>query len=151
MGTGASRVEANRANSRHSKSGGTDAPGIANRKRESMKANAFLTLISIVLAGLFGYWVYSVAEGKEQDILCGICSTICFLSTVIPIVGFKYESGRMGVNVRILSGLFFIAFLISHFLFAYYGVKMPLYIILNGILLVFFLAIYYKLQEIKDF
>ena len=115
-----------------------------------MKANAFLTLISILLAGLLGYWVYSVSEGKEQDIFCGICSTICFLFTAIPIVGLKYESGRMGVNVRILSGLFFVAFLISHFCFAYFGVKMPLYVIVNGILLVIFFALLYKLSEMRE-
>ena len=80
-----------------------------------MKANIFLTLISLILAGLIGYWVFSNAEGKEQDMLCGICSTVCFLATLIPAIGLRYESDRIGTNIRVLSGLFFIAFLISHF------------------------------------
>ena len=108
-----------------------------------MKTNVFLTLISILLAGLIGFWVFSVAEGKEQNVLCGICSTICFLATIIPIMGLRYNSARIGTHIRVLSGLFFIAFLISHFSFAYHGIKMPLYVILNGILLVIFLFLLY--------
>ncbi len=115
-----------------------------------MKANIFLTLISLVLAGLIGYWVFSNAEGKEQDMLCGICSTVCFLATLIPAIGLRYESDRIGTNIRVLSGLFFIAFLISHFYFANYDIKMPLYVILNGILLVVYLGIFYKIQDLKD-
>lgn len=112
-----------------------------------MRANTFLTIISLILAGLIGYWVFSTAEGKEQDALCGICSTVCFLATLIPIMGLHYESARIGTNIRVLSGLFFIAFLVSHFCFASYGIKMPLYMILNGILLVIYLGVFYKINS----
>ena len=115
-----------------------------------MKANIFLTLISLSLAGLIGYWVFSNAEGKEQDMLCGICSTVCFLATLIPSICLRYESDRIGTNIRVLSGLFFIAFLASHFYFANYGIKMPLYVILNGILLVVYLGIFYKINSAQE-
>ena len=110
-----------------------------------MKANIFLTFISIVLATLVGYLAYNVASGDENDMICGISSGICFATTLIPTIGIQYESGRLGTNIRVFSALFFIVFAISHFCFAGFGVKMPYYIIVNGIILMIYLAIFYKI------
>ena len=114
-----------------------------------MKANIFLTLISIVLATLVGYLAYNVASGDENDMICGISSGICFATTLIPTIGIQYESGRLGTNIRMFSALFFIVFAISHFSYAGFGVKMPYYIIVSGIMLMIYLAICYKMQSIK--
>lgn len=114
-----------------------------------MKVNVFLTFIAIALASLVGYWAYDVAEGQENDIMCGISSFVCFLATLIPTIGLKYESARIGINIRVLSAIFFIIFFISHFSFAAFGVKMPYYIIVNGIMLTVFIAIIYKMANIK--
>jgi hypothetical protein len=115
-----------------------------------MRANIFLTIISLILAGLIGYWVFSNAKGQEQDTLCGICSSVCFLATLIPAIGIRYESERIGTNIRVLSGMFFVAFLVSHFYFANYGIKMPLYVILNGILLLIYLGVFYKINSAQE-
>lgn len=104
-----------------------------------------------MVAALVGYLAYNVASGDENDMVCGISSGICFAATLIPAIGLQYESGRLGANIRVFSALFFIVFAISHFCFAGFGVKMPYYIIVNGIMLMIFLAIIYKMQGVKDF
>lgn len=115
-----------------------------------MKANLFLTFISIMLAALLGYLAFNVANGEENDVICGISSGICFATTLIPTIGIQYESGRLGTNIRMFSALFFIVFAISHFSYAGFGVKMPYYIIVNGIMLMIYLAVFYKMKGIKD-
>lgn len=115
-----------------------------------MKVNFFLSFLGLALALLVGYWAFNVAEGKENDVICGVGSTICFLVTLIPALGMNYESSKLGTNVKVLSFLFFIIFLISHFCFAVFGVKMPFYILCNGIILIIYLAIVYKLSGVKD-
>ncbi len=115
-----------------------------------MKINFFLTFISIALTGIWGYWIYEIAKGQENDLICGICSSICLLTTIIPAMGLKYDSGRIGANIRVLSFLFLIIFLISHFCFAIWGVIMPTYLIINGILLILYLAVFYKIANIKN-
>ena len=60
-----------------------------------MKTNTFLTIISIVLAALVGYLAFHVASGKENDIVCGMYSTICFAATLVPAMGLEYESGSL--------------------------------------------------------
>lgn len=115
-----------------------------------MKVNIFLTLISIMLAALVGYLAYNVANGDKNDVVCGVGSAICFSATLIPTMGLQYESGRLGVNIRVFSTLFFVVFVISHFCFASFGVEMPYYIIVNGITLMIYLAIFYKMQGVKN-
>lgn len=115
-----------------------------------MKINFFLTFISIALTGILGYWIYEIAKGQENDLICGICSSICLLTTIIPAMGLMYDSGRIGANIRVLSFLFLIIFLISHFCFAIWGVIMPTYLIINGILLILYLAVFYKIANIKN-
>lgn len=115
-----------------------------------MKVNIFLTLISISLAALVGYLAFNVASGDENDMICGIGSGICFVATLIPAMGLQYESSRLGVNIRLFSAVFFILFAISHFCFAGIGVKMPYYIIVNGVMLLIFFAIFYKMEGVKD-
>lgn len=115
-----------------------------------MKINIFLTLISVALALLVGYLAYSVAAGDLHDVVCGVGSTICFIATLIPSMALTFESSKVGANVRVLSVLFFVVFLISHFCFAGFGVKMPYYIICNGLILLVYLAIVYKMSSIKS-
>lgn len=103
-----------------------------------------------MLTMLLGYLAYNIASGDENDMVCGIGSVICFAATLIPTMGIQYESGRLGTNIRMFSALFFIVFAISHFCFAGFGVKMPHYIIVNGIMLMIYLAIFYKMQSVKD-
>ena len=115
-----------------------------------MKANLVLTFISVMLAALLGYLAFNVANGEDNNVICGIGSCICFAATLIPTMGLQYESGRLSVNIRVLSSIFFVLFAISHFCFAGFGVKIPFYFIVNGIMLMIYLAIFYKIQGVKN-
>lgn len=92
------------------------------------------------------YSAYSVAKGQENDVICGIGSAIYLFATIFPMLGLKYDSARIGTNIRILSSLFLFIFIVSHACFIYWGIRMPYYVITNSILLVIFLVILYKLM-----
>lgn len=115
-----------------------------------MKVNVFLTVIAVLAGALMGYFAFYVAEGAPNDVLCGIFSSVCFVGTLVPAIGLSYSSERLGANTRILSVLFLIVFMVSHFCFAGCGVKMPYYLIVNGLLLLIYLALIYKMQGLKD-
>lgn len=114
-----------------------------------MKTNIFLTIISILLASLIGYLAFNIAEGKDNDILYGIGTFICLFATLMPTIGLQYEEGRLGANIKVVSSLFFIIFLISNLCFAGFGINMPLYIIVNGIMIITYFAILYKFLSIN--
>ena len=112
-----------------------------------MKANVFLTMISVILTLFIGYLAYTIAVDKANDSLYGVGTSLCLIATLVPTIGLQYESGRMGTNIRVYSALFFIIFLISNFCFASFVINVPYYIITNGIMLVIFLAIFHKMQN----
>ena len=68
-----------------------------------MKINIFLSSISIVLACLFGYLAFNIAEGNENDTICGVGSGVCFV-TMKRINQFSFFSSLIILyfNVRIL-------------------------------------------------
>ncbi|WP_337784117.1 hypothetical protein [Prevotella sp.] len=46
----------------------------------NIKVNAVLVAISLVLSCLIGYLAFSIGEGKENDVLCRVFSTVCFMA-----------------------------------------------------------------------
>lgn len=114
-----------------------------------MKLKAFPLALSLTLAGLLGYFIYYITKSADYDLLWGIGATICFAITAIPILGTQYESARQGLNLKVLSGVFLIAFVISHICFARLGADVAYYIIVNGCLMIAYLALFYKISSLQ--
>lgn len=115
-----------------------------------MKFSPILSLISAVIAALLAYLMNYIAGDGQHAMLCTIGSFVCFFSTLMPMMGVSSESERLQANIKVMSTIFMVLFAISNIFFAYKGYDSPLYIILNGILLLIYLAIFYKMQNIKD-
>ena len=115
-----------------------------------MKVNAFLTVISVLLALLLAYWTFNIAQGQENAAVCGVCSVVCFMGTLVPLLAIKHESGRISTNIRVLSLVFFLLFVVSHFCFANFGVRMPYYVIVNSIAFLVFLTLFYWIRIDKN-
>lgn len=117
-----------------------------------MKFDFFYGLIALALAALLGYGVYVVAEsgnpGHEMPLCIG--SSACFFFTLLCAVAIRPENGKISVNQKVLSYVWFIIFLVSCFCFAWLGGSMSFFFILNGILLVVFLALVRTLTSVKD-
>lgn len=116
-----------------------------------MKLNFVPSLLAVIISALLGYAVYSVADIDPNAILAGVVSTICFIVTLILAIGVGYEDGKISVNIRILSLSALIVMLISHFAFAATIVKMPYYLIVNGLILCIYLCIVYYVNSLKRY
>lgn len=114
-----------------------------------MKLKAFPLALSLALAGLLGYFIYYITKSADYDLLWGVGATICFAITVAPTLGIQYNSARQGLNLKILSGIFFIIFVISHICFARLGADVAYYIIVNGCLMIVYLALFYKMKKLR--
>lgn len=115
-----------------------------------MKVNVVLTVLSVVISLLLGYAVYSVAGIDPKALLAGICSAACFMCTLIPAFGIRYETMGMSVNLRVLSMVAFVVMLISHFSFAAILIKMPYYIIVNGLIICIYFGVAYSINSTKQ-
>ena len=112
-----------------------------------MKVNFFYSCIGALIALLLAYWAFDIAKGKENDVICAVCSAVCFIGTLVPMLGIGHESSRISVNLRVLSAVFFLLFVVSHFCFAFFGVCMPYYMIVNAIVLLVFILIYHGIGK----
>lgn len=115
-----------------------------------MKINIITSIISIALAALLGYAVYSVAgDDPNADLAfagCGICTAIELLLAF----GVSYEDSRKGVSLRVLSVLAVIVSTIAQFIFAGVGITESYYIIVNGIILLLYLLMFYGLFKAEQ-
>ena len=116
-----------------------------------MKLNFVPSFLAVIISALLGYAVYSVADIDPNAILAGVVSTVCFIVTLILAIGVGYEDGKISVNIRILSLSALIVMLISHFAFAATIVKMPYYLIVNGLILCIYLCIAYYINSLKRY
>ena len=112
-----------------------------------MKVNIVYTCIGTLIALLLAYWAFDIAKGNENDVVCGVGSAVCFMGTLIPMLGIGHESSRISVNLRVLAAVFFLIFVVSYFCFAIFGVRMPYYLLVNAIILLIFIAIYYGIGK----
>ena len=107
-------------------------------------------MIAVVLSAIFAYLTYTIAEGNENDVVCGIVSLLCFAPTLLSAMALRTDSSRLNVNIKIMAVVFFIVFLISNIAFAATTVAMPYYAIIHALLLTIYVAIMYKFFNIQD-
>lgn len=116
-----------------------------------MKVNFVLAALSVVVSALLGYAVYSIAGIDPNALLAGYCSAVCFIITLIPAFGINYDTSALSANLRVLSLVAFFIMLVSHFSFAAILVKMPYYIIINGLIICVYLGIAYYINSTKQY
>jgi hypothetical protein len=113
-----------------------------------MKFNLITTIIAIAICLLIAYGFYAFFDG-EQKLLLSVGSFLFLTLTLITVIGIKFDQSRTTVNVRVVSGIFFIIALISNFIFLFCQFSNPVYILTNGILLLVFIFIVYSISKTK--
>lgn len=105
------------------------------------------SILAMAAAVLLSYCTFSIAEGDENDYVIGIGSLVSFTLTFVPIIGMKHTHSGVNVNLYALSLLFVVMSLFSNFGFAIFGVAMPYYAVVNGLILILYLVMYLKIAN----
>ena len=116
---------------------------------KKIELSTVYSLLALAAAMLLGYCVFSVADGNGDNnaYVAGIGSTICFAASFIPMIAMKHEHSGINMNLRVLSIVFAIILLISNFCYAIFGVAMPYYALVNGLIVIIYWVIYLKLAD----
>ncbi len=114
-----------------------------------MKINFIPTLIALALSVLIAYGLYFFHIG-ENKILLGFGSALFFGLTLILTYGVSYELPRTGVNVRVVSGIFFLIGLIENIVFSFLNYSIPIYVITNGVLILIYILISYFIFKARQ-
>lgn len=116
-----------------------------------MKVNIVLLIIAVGIAALLGFLVYSFCSSTDNACAIGVTSALSFAVTLVPIMGLKQESGRMQVNIKVMSTMALIVFLIMAAVMCFISVeKLNVYYIIVGIMILIYLGLIYSMSRIND-
>ena len=104
-----------------------------------MKVNLVNSLIAAAFAGLLAYGCYALCDHSGVQLLVTIASFVQFAVLGLGTMAVSLSEGRSTVMFRILSGIFFGIAVISNLTFACFDFNVPLYVILNGVVLLVYL------------
>ena len=115
-----------------------------------MKANIVLIIISLMISTLVAYALYNLTSVEDTKNLLTIGSGLSFLLTLSATMGISFENKRAGVNIKVLSVVFFILLLISNLIFTFITFSTSSYVITNGLLLVLWFLSAYSIARSKQ-
>jgi len=113
-----------------------------------MKVKLVPAIVAVLLSALiaYGFWSFHSFENK---ILLAVGGFVFCAATLFCTFGINYELPRTTTNIRFLSITFFIIALVSNLIFCFVNFSVPLYVILNGILLLIYILIVYSIAKAK--
>ena len=114
-----------------------------------MKLNIVLAIIALCISILIAYGFYSFGNDNNK-LLLSTGSFIALAVTLIVSISVDFDLPRTNINIKIVSGIFFLILLISNLIFSFCSFTTPTYIVVNGILLLIYLLITYSIHKSKQ-
>jgi hypothetical protein len=112
-----------------------------------MKINPVLLLIAFGIAALAAFGIYNGYSGEtEYRWIITIGSGLTLFITLGGTLAFSSPHGGTA-NIKIVSVIFFVAFLLEHLIFVFSGVNFTPYVIITGILLLLYILIAYAITR----
>ena len=87
---------------------------------------------------------------SENSQLLVFTSFVEFFFTSFFALGLRFELRRTTSNIRVVSSIYFIIFLITNIIFLYFGSLQQFYIIVNGLLILLGALIIYSISKAKQ-
>ncbi len=107
------------------------------------------TLVALGISTLIAYGFYSFHHPEGSQLLVYTSFVELFLSSFC-VLGLRFELNRTTSNVRVVSSIFFVVFLITNIVFSFFAFSQQAYIILNGLLVLACVLIVYTLLKAKQ-
>lgn len=114
-----------------------------------MKIDFVKTIIAIAVSMLIAYGFYSFHHSENSQLLVAT-SFIELLLSGFFVLGLRFEQARTTANVRVVTSIFFIVFLMTNIVFSFFEFSKQTYIIINGLLMLSCILIVYSLLKTKQ-
>ena len=102
------------------------------------------------ISGLLAWGCYEIASVDPQRIITTVTvGLITFIMGGVT-VAVNFHDKRIGINIKMLSGIFCVIGLMMDAIFSFFAYKISLFVILNGLLLMLYLLIVQRLYRIES-
>jgi hypothetical protein len=113
-----------------------------------MKINVVFMFIALAIAALVGYGFFALKEGDSYQLLIAIGAGLGVFLPLSGTIALSSDSRGIVGNIRALSIVFLLVFVVSNIVFGFIKLVTPsAYIIVNGILLLVYILIGYAIAK----
>ena len=105
-----------------------------------MRIHAVNLLVAVVVSALLTYGISSLDSNSMKGVI-GIGSFTFLVVTLVMSIGVIFENSRTGVNLKIVSIIFFVGSLFLNLIFAFIPFSQTSYIITCGIIFLMYVLI----------
>jgi len=105
-----------------------------------MRVHLVNTLVALAVTALITFGISSI-DGNTLKGQIGIGSFIFIASTLVFAIGITFDNVRMGINVRLISWIFFVVGLLLNLLFALVAFSQTSYIITSGVVFLIYVLV----------
>ena len=114
-----------------------------------MKLDVVKSLIAVAFSALLAYACYEICDYEQ---LQWVITAGTFVSVGMPMMlalGVSSQQERSSVMLKTLSWFFLLIEIVSNAIFVFLDFSIPVYIIVNGLILLMFLLIYNSIYRTK--
>ena len=111
-----------------------------------MKINPFLAFIALAIAALAAFGFFSANAGEPYCLLITAGAGLSLFITLGAVLALSSPNGG-SLNIKVTALLFFLAFLVEHLVFSFTAIRITSYVIITGILLLFFAVVLYAITK----
>ncbi|UTC63456.1 hypothetical protein E4O05_06120 [Treponema sp. OMZ 787] len=116
---------------------------------DKIKINIVQIIIAIGINVIIGFAFYNYAH-TEYRLIFGITSGTLLAIISFFMAGISHPNNKKNLNIKTLSGIFYIIMLIMNLIFMFINFKLPIFIIVNGIIFLIYLSIYSAIQKSRQ-
>ena len=114
-----------------------------------MKVDFVKSIIAFAISALLAYACYEICDFERVQWVVTIGALLSLGTPLMLILGISAKQERSSVMLKALSWVIFIVELLSNGIFIFFDFNIPLYVIVNGLILIVFLLIYNSTYQTK--
>ena len=114
-----------------------------------MKLDIVKSLIAVAISALLAYACYEICDYERLQWVIAVGS---FVSIGIPMMlalGVSSQQERSSIMLKTLSWVFLLIEMVSNGIFVFFDFSIPVYVIVNGLILLMFVLIYNSIYRTK--
>ena len=115
-----------------------------------MKIDFVKTIIAVAISCLIAYGLYTICKVDELRCLLTIVSGVAMTITLVFTLGIKPKAERTALMFTTMSSIFFVVIAVMDFIFAFVNFNKPIFIILNGVILLVYALIANSMAKVKE-
>lgn len=112
-----------------------------------MKVNPFLTIISLLLAALVSYALYSYCKSDELRWMITLLGGVSIFLSWAGTIAVSLPDRGKNVNFKVLGGVCATIITTLQIIFTFSAVTLPTYTLITGVVLLLWLSIAYAIAK----